>query len=152
MNLFSRIAGEVRHRQELFDHEARIMETLLNDGYRLHEADAALTLMQNLVKKRSENFFGAGPGEQAAPGMRTMSALERRRFTPEAFLFAMKLTHLGVLSEDEREELVDRAMHLHQRRIDLEHVKALVAFLLFTGPSDREDAASLPFPRGGMWN
>lgn len=44
MNLFERIADRVRDRRELFDEEGRIMQTLLNDGYHLHEADAAPTL------------------------------------------------------------------------------------------------------------
>ena len=48
MHLFSLIADQVQNKQELFDEEGKIMQALLNDGYRLHEADAALMLMQTL--------------------------------------------------------------------------------------------------------
>ena len=33
------------------------MQVLLNNGYHLHEADAALTLMQTLVQKEADTFF-----------------------------------------------------------------------------------------------
>jgi uncharacterized protein Smg (DUF494 family) len=152
MNLFSLIADQVRNRQELFDHEGRIMQTLLNDGYHLHEADVALTLMQTLVRKQDDSFFG--PEQSGHPrGMRTMNSEERSRFEAEAFAFALKLTHLGVLSEDQREELLERAMNLYREKIDLAHVKALVAFMLFTSVQERDELASGSRPiRKTAWN
>jgi uncharacterized protein Smg (DUF494 family) len=138
MNMVSVIADQVCHRQELFDKEARIMQTLLNDGYHIEEADAALTLMQNLVRHQTESFFG--PDDQQPAAVRAMSSEERRRFTTEAFAFALKLAHLGILSEDEREELLERAMNQHRERIDLGHMKSLVAFMLFTSGREREEA------------
>jgi uncharacterized protein Smg (DUF494 family) len=139
MTLFSLIADQVRNKQELFDEEGKIMQTLLNVGYRLHEADAALTLMQTLVQKQAENFFA--PDEMCHPlKMRTMTGEERRRFTTDAFSFALKLTRLGVFSEDQREELIERAMAFHAGRIEIGHIKTVVAFMLFTGPQEREDA------------
>ena len=96
INLFSLIADQVKSRQELFDEEGKIMQALLNVGYPLHQADAAITLMQTLVQKQSENFFG--PDQSFHRGVRTMNSEERRRFSADAFAFAVKLTHLGVLS------------------------------------------------------
>ncbi len=139
MNIFSLIADQVCDRQELFEKEARIMQTLLNDGYHIQEADAALTLMQTIVKRQTETFFE--PDESGRPaGIRSMSNEERRRFTTDAFAFALKLAHLGVLTEDEREELLERCMNQHRERIDLDHVKTQVAFMLFTSVQEREDA------------
>lgn len=141
MNMFSVIADHVRSRQDLFDEEGKIMQKLVNVGYDLHQADAALTLMQTLAQKQDENFFGQ---DQTAPasGMRTMSSEERRRFTSDAFVFALKLTRLGVLSEKQREEILERAMGLYRGRITLGHIKSLVAFILFSGSCEREKAAS----------
>lgn len=146
MNLFSLIARRVRSKQELFDDEAGIMQALLNDGYHLHEADAAITLMQTLVQKQAETFFGADTANHAG-GIRTMNSEERRRFAPEAFAFALKLTHLGVLSEEQREDILERAMTLYREQIGLDHVKTLVAFLLFAGIRDRDEAALSPDTR-----
>lgn len=150
MNLFSVIADQVRNRQELFDEEGSIMQKLVDAGYSLHQADAALRLMQTLVQKQDETFFG----HDGQRGIRTMSTEERRRFTADGFAFAQKLTHLGVFGEDQCEELIEKAMRLYKGRIELEHVKALVAFMLFTSSREREDAESVKKPRikDTAWN
>lgn len=138
MNMFSLIADQVRNKKDLFEEEGKIMQTLLNGGYRLHEADAAITLMQSLVQKQDETFFA--PEQSGYPaGIRTMNSEERRRFSPEAFAFALKITHLGILSEDQREELLERGMALTKEQIRLEQVKGLLAFMLFTSSHEREE-------------
>ncbi len=150
MHLFSLIASQVRNRQELFEDEGRIMQKLVSVGYHFYEADAALTLMQALVRKQDETFFGADRSER----MRTMNSEERSRFTVEAFSFAVKLGHLGVISEDQREELIEKAMNVYTGRIGIEHVEALVAFLLFSnagGRGERSVFSSGSWKRGG-WN
>ena len=138
MNLFSLIASQVRNRQDLFENEGKIMQSLLNCGVRLHEADAAITLMQTLVQKETESFF-----VPASPVlMRSMNREERDRFTVDAFGFVSKLTHLGIISEDQREELLEKALSVYAERIELDHIKNLVAFVLFVAPLDREHGAS----------
>jgi uncharacterized protein Smg (DUF494 family) len=136
MHLFSLIADQVQNKQELFDEEGKIMQALLNDGYRLHEADAALTLMQNLVQKQSEELFPVAPAGKLG-GLRVLNREERGRFTIDAFGFVTKLTHLGIISEDQREELLERAMTAYTERIELEHIKTLVAFTLFVPQHER---------------
>ncbi len=137
MNMFSLIADQVRNRQELFDQEGKIMQALLNKGYHLHEADAALTLMQQLVQKDADTFFG--PKKVYLPlRIRTMTREERGRFSADAFSFAVKLALLGIISEDQREELIEKAMAAHTGRIDLDLMKSLVAFILFIGPRELE--------------
>ncbi len=134
MNMFSLIADQVRSRQELFDEEGKIMQALLNSGYHLHEADAALTLMQTLVQRE-----GSFPrtGHDPGSGMRTMTREERERFSADAFGFVIKLAILGIISEDQREELIEKALNAYRGRIDLDLVKALIAFSY----REREDAA-----------
>lgn len=137
MNLLSLIADQVRNKQELFDNEGKIMQSLLNSGFRLHEADAALTLMQTLVQKESEGFF-AETHAVSPILMRAMNREERERFTVEAFGFVSKLAHLGIISEDLREEVLEKALATYTERIELDHIKSLVTFILFVGPHERE--------------
>lgn len=134
MHLFSLIANQVRNRQELFEDEGRIMQELISEGYHLTEADAALTLMQEFVQKQDETFFSA----DAPVGMRSMSSEERARFTIEGFSFAVKLGHLGVISEHQREELIEKAMNVYTGRIEIGHVQALVAFYLFANSREQQ--------------
>jgi uncharacterized protein Smg (DUF494 family) len=136
MHLFSLIADQVQNKQELFEEEGKIMEALLNGGYRLHEADAALTLMQTLVQKQSEEMLPSAPAPSLA-GLRAMNREERDRFTVDAFGFVTKLTHLGIISEYQREELLERAMTVYAERIELEHIKTLTAFMLFVPHHER---------------
>jgi uncharacterized protein Smg (DUF494 family) len=140
MHLFSLIADQVQNKQELFDEEGKIMQALLNNGCRLQEADAALTLMQALVHKQTEGFFATTLSSSL--GMRAMNREERDRFSVDAFGFITKLTHLGIIAEDQREELLERAMTVFTERIELEDIKGLVAFTLFS--SHQEHDSTVP--------
>ena len=155
MNMFSLIAGQVRDRQELFEEEGKIMQALLNDGYRLHEADAALTLMQTLARKEAETFLEHRHGRAVSPlRFRTMSREERDRFTTDAFSFVIKLAHLGIISEDQREDLFEKAMNTYTGRIDLDLIKTLVAFVLFTNAPEHEHTSFSDLRRikNSAWN
>jgi len=153
INLFSLIADQVRDKQDLFDKEGKIMQVLLNSGCRLHEADAALTLMQTLVQKQSEGFFTTG---QTVPSvrMRAMNREERDRFTIDAFGFVSKLTHLGIISDDQREDILEKAMTVYTERIELEHIKNLIAFILFASSQgkDQNAPATLRRIKNTAWN
>lgn len=137
INLFSLIADQVRNKQELFDNESKIMQALLNNGYPINEADAALMLMQTLAQKESESFFMPALTASSVR-VRAMNREERERFTVEAFGFISKLAHLGIITEDQREEVLEKALMVYQERIELEHVKSLIAFTLFAHPQDQE--------------
>jgi Smg protein len=141
MTLFSFIADQVQDKQDLFDEEGKIMEALLNSGCILQEADAALTLMQTLVQKESDGLF-AGLCTPAC--MRTMNREERSWFTIDAFGFVTKLTNLGIVSEDQREELLERAMTAYPRRVGLDQIKTLVAFTLFSHSRDQYEDDPVP--------
>jgi uncharacterized protein Smg (DUF494 family) len=152
MNLFSLIADQVRDKQDLFDKEGKIMQALLNSGYRLHEADAALTLMQTLVQKQSEGFFA--PNTASSIRMRAMNREERDRFTIDAFGFVSKLTHLGIISDDLREDILEKAMTVYTERIELDHIKNLIAFILFASSQEKDQSASETLRRikNTAWN
>jgi uncharacterized protein Smg (DUF494 family) len=153
MDLFSLIADQVRNKQELFDNEGKIMQTLLNSGFRLSEADAALTLMQTLVQNQSESFITREP-KTSSVRMRAMNREERERFTIDAFGFVSKLTHLGIISEDQREELLEKAMTAYTERIELDDIKNLIAMIFFVSPHDREHSSSANLRRikNTAWN
>ena len=153
MDLLSMIADQVRNKQELFDNEGKIMQALLNSGFRLNEADAALTLMQTLVQNQSEGLI-TRELKASSVRMRAMNREERERFTIEAFGFVSKLTHLGIISEDQREELLEKAMAAYSERIELDHIKNLIALIFFVSPHEREhsSAANLRRIKDTAWN
>jgi uncharacterized protein Smg (DUF494 family) len=137
MNLVSLITNQVQTKQDLFSKEGKIMASLMSSGYRLHEADAALTLMQTL----SQNDGDGLPGEERvalSDGMRSMNAEERSRFTIEAFAFITKLSYLNIISLEQREELLDKALSFRAGRIGLSHMKSLLALDLFADEQEYE--------------
>lgn len=138
MHLFSLIADQVRNKQELFTMEGKIMDTLLSRGYQVMEADTALTLMQSLVNRQSEERFR----DDAIPrpsGMRMMNTEERSRFTPEAFGFVTRLAQLDLVSFDERDMLIEKALSGTDERIDLERIRHITLLHLFSGVTGEDD-------------
>lgn len=151
MNIVSLIADQVQTRKDLFRNEGRIMDSLMNSGYRLHEADAALTFMQSLVRTDDDAEPDTLLPDHA--GMRAMSTEERSRFTVEAFAFLTKLAALGVITEEQRETLIERSMTLHRGRLGVEEVKSLTAYDLFTDSQEHEDMLTSALERkGSSWN
>jgi len=140
ITLFTYIADHVQDRQQLFEDEGNIMQALLNHGFLPQEADAALTLMQRLVQIQDEESFDS---DEAADllNMRMMNREERDRFSVEAFSFITKLTSLGLLSEGLREDIVERALTMYPDRIELDQIKNLVAYALFSNTRDVDDNA-----------
>jgi len=152
MNLVSLITDQVQTKQDLFSNEGKIMASLISSGYRLHEADAALTLMQTLSQNDEERLPNKAP--VALPeGMRSMNTEERSRFTIEAFGFITKLSYLGIISGEQREELLDKALTLHSGRIELSHMKALLALDLFADEQEYESILDTALNnKGTVWN
>jgi uncharacterized protein Smg (DUF494 family) len=152
MHLVSLITDQVQTRQELFSNEAKIMDSLMSSGYRLHEADAALTLLQAL----SQNDDDRRTGEERVvlkDGMRSMNTEERSRFTIEAFGFITKLSHLNIISEEQREETLDKALSIHSGRIGLSQMKSLLALDLFSHGLEHESMLDPgPDHKGTIWN
>lgn len=151
MHLVTLIADQVQSKQELFSNEGKIMDSLMSSGYHLQEADAAISLMQSLAQDAAS--AGAAALPRALAGMRAMSTEERSRFTVEAFGLVTKLTVLGILAEDQREDIIEKALSMHRGKIRLDAVKPLLALSLFGNPADYDELASAAQDRrGSAWN
>jgi len=152
MNLVSLIADQVQKKQDLFSDEGKIMETLVSSGYRLHEADAALTFMQALTETTPDESREY-PVPPAGAGMRAMSTHERSRFTIDAFGFITKLAQLGIITTGQREDIIEKALSLRSGRIEAGEVKSLVALSIFADDQDHDELWSSALEHmGTMWN
>jgi len=152
MHLVSLITDQVQTRQDLFSNEGKIMDSLMSSGYRLHEADAALTLLQALSQNDDDRLAGE---ERVVlkDGMRSMNTEERSRFTIEAFGFITKLSHLNIISEEQREEILDKALSIHSGRIGLSQMKSLLALDLFSHGLEHDGMLDPgPDHKGTIWN
>lgn len=149
MELVSLIAGQVCSRSDLFLRQGRIVQSLVNDGVPRGEADAALTAMQ-VLSRRSDG----GPGGTGTPAVRAMGTEERSRLDAEAFGLVVKLWHLGIIDDERREALLDRAMALDEPRIGMADLLPLLADELLN--EQNEVAELLVLSRrpaaGTIWN
>lgn len=151
MNIVSLITDQVQTRNDLFSKEDRIMDALISSGYRLHEVDATLTLLQSLAHPDDDSADDAPSMDPA--GMRAMSTQERARFSIEAFSFLTKLGTLGIISEEQREDLIEKALTLPSKRISLVEVKTLLALDLFADAQEYEELlTSARESKGTSWN
>jgi uncharacterized protein Smg (DUF494 family) len=152
MNIVSLITDQVQTKQDLFRNEGKIMDSLMSSGYRLHEADAALTFMQTLSQSGDEARIDGEP-VVLPPGMRTMNAEERSRFTMDAFSFVTKLANIGIIADEQREELLEKALSVHSGRIELAQMKTLLALDLFADEQEYEELISSALRhKGTVWN
>lgn len=152
MNLVSLIANQVQCKQDLFSNEGKIMDSLMHSGYRLTEADAGLALMQSL-SQGEETDPDSSDCTKSPSVMRAMSTLERQRFTVEAFGFVTKLAHLGIINEEQREDILEKALTLHARKVGLADVKTILALSLFADAREYEDLLVTAMDRhGASWN
>ena len=71
--------------------------------------------------------------------VRVMNSDERSRFTIEAFGFVIKLNRLGIISETQREEILERALTVYHERIEIDHIKPITSLILFVQPLERDD-------------
>jgi uncharacterized protein Smg (DUF494 family) len=141
INLFSLIADQVRDTQDLFDKEDTIMQSLLNSGYHIHEADTALMLMQTFVQQQTEQFFSQATTVDSL-SFRVMNREERDRVSVEAFAFLSKLTRLCIISGDQREEILEQALTTCSERIELDQINPLIAMTLFSHPLEQKSTSA----------
>jgi len=128
-----------------------IIQALLNSGYHPREADAALMIMQSLALEGRVDPLPRGGTGDAAPA-RCMTREERARFTPEAFSFVLRLSRLGMISEEQREEILEKALAVYAGRIMTDQVRTLVAVLLFTNETSGDSRGNAGSPAGRVWN
>ncbi|NTW66680.1 MAG: hypothetical protein HGB21_10310, partial [Nitrospirae bacterium] len=60
---------------------------------------------------------------------------------------------LGIISGEQREELLDKALSLHSGRIELSHMKSLLALDLFADEQEYESVLDTALNnKGTVWN
>ena len=128
MAIVSIIAQYVLEERE-FSSEGDIVEQLLEDGFDAEEIDAAFTWMEHIslqVAGRSDT------PTLTLPTQRIFSAEENRLLSCEARGFLARLRALGILDDELQEEVIDKALEMHEDEVSLKEIKTLTALTLFT--------------------
>ena len=106
-----------------------LQASLIQAGFSPAEVSKAFDWLETLAQDRPRPACVADVGP-----IRLFAAAELERFDPEARGFLMFLEQNRVISAEQRELVIDRAMALDQDEIDLDDLKWVVLMVLFNQP------------------
>ena len=114
---------------ELVQDPDTLQNNLIQAGFSPTEVSKAFDWLETLAQYRPQLLTIASKGP-----MRLFASQELDRFDIEARGFLMFLEQHGVVSAEQRELVIDRAMALDQDDIDLDDLKWVVLMVLFNQP------------------
>jgi Smg protein len=106
-----------------------LQNNLIQAGFSASEVSKAFDWLETLALERPNTQTSGSKGP-----MRFFSAIELERFDVEARGFLMFLEQQGVVSAEQRELVIDRAMALDQEEVELDDLKWVVLMVLFNQP------------------
>lgn len=114
---------------ELVQDPDSLQNNLLQAGFSASEVSRAFVWLETLAQDRPTPAFPAARGP-----IRLFAGCEMERFDLEARGFLMFLEQNGVVSAEQRELVIDRAMALDLDEIALDDLKWVVLMVLFNQP------------------
>lgn len=114
---------------ELVQDPGTLQNTLIQAGFSPAEVSKAFDWLETLAQERPRSTPAALQGP-----MRLFANAECDRFAVEARGFLLFLEQHGVISAEQRELVIDRAMALDQDDIALDDLKWVVLMVLFNQP------------------
>jgi len=114
-----------------------ISKSLRNLGFTESEISSAYGWFLEEVQSRSEKFVFSSDIGNCQP--RVFSELERQQIEPTAQGYLIQIHQMGLLSEEEFEMTIERAMMLAPEQVDIAGMKMLTSTVLFSGASPNMD-------------
>ena len=105
-----------------------ISSYLKNQGFTENEISSAYSWLLNRLQQDSEFIYNS---DHNRIGIRILSEAERRLFTPAAYGYILQLQHLGLLSEDQLEQVLERGAMIWSSPVGVEQLKTLIDSVLF---------------------
>ncbi len=125
----------------LTDHQAGIssfdeMSTDLRSmGYTDNEISSAYDWLLKHFEDYPESFSYKDDKIKGSRSVRVLSELERKVVSPEAFGYLLQLRHLGLLTTEQMEMILDRVTLFGTDPIDLNEIKMMASAAMFDGGS-----------------
>ena len=116
-----------------------LKEELKCAGFGEWEIDRALEWLDGLHDIELE----AAPPEPRAESVRIYDGFEQDRLDASCRGYLLHLEQVGILSQPQRELVIDRLLALHSDEIDIEQVKWVVMMVLFSQPGQEHAYAQM---------
>lgn len=114
---------------------------LRNLGYSDQEISSAYTWFLEQFKGTPEQFFSKFPKDRSS--QRVLTDFERMYITAEAHGFLIKLLNSAVISDEQLEAILERAVFFAAEPITLEQIKIISSAVVFNEADDLEGPAVL---------
>jgi len=109
----------------------RMLEDLQKRGFSVSEVVAAMEWLSALV---GDQRASSAADALSAPGMRVFADGELSRLAPDCRAFLMLLDRQHVLTPQQRELVIERALALDVEEVDVEQLKWVVLLVLSSQP------------------
>jgi len=106
-----------------------ISKSLKNLGFTESEISSAYGWFLEEVQSRSEKFLFTNDSGQMPPRM--FSDIEKQQFSIDAQGYLIQLYQMGLVNDEELEQVVERGLMMAPEYVDLEAVKMLASTVLF---------------------
>jgi uncharacterized protein Smg (DUF494 family) len=124
------IMSEIRGGKPIANDLEVISRDLLQRGYTQNEISSAFSWLFDRYQGESEELV-RNTGPRLQDSFRVLHDLERIVISPQGYGYLLQLKHLGILSDAELEQIIERAMMLGATRLSETAIKSLVASTLF---------------------
>lgn len=124
------LVSELKSNKRLSDVD---VDSLTRSGYTQTEISTAFTwLFEQLLNGRELEFRGAANRQS----VRHLNDIERMIIQPEAYGYLLQCHQLGLLSNEDIEELLEQILAAGFSTIGISEIKSFVAGLLFNAAKD----------------
>ena len=123
---------EIRHQQSDENYH-ELSDELISRGYTENEINFAFSWVFNHL--HTSNSGSVEQFEYSENSNRVLHDVERLIISPEAYGYLLQLKYLGLISDYELENIVERVLSIGSSSVSLEDIKALTASMLLGSDS-----------------
>jgi len=104
---------------------------LLSQGYTENEINAAFSWLFEKIQMDQKEILGESSNE-LHNSFRVLHEAEKLVIRPQAQGYLIQLKELGIITESDMEQIIERAMMLGVNAVSAEDIKSIVVSLLFS--------------------
>ncbi len=135
------LMSKIKDQQGQLDDLEEIAIYLKNQGFTENEISSAYSWFLDHLQNDNEFIYNSTINGNAT---RILSAQERQLFSSKAIGYLLQLCHLGLLSDQQFEMVLERGTMIWTSSINLDQVKMLIETILFSESRAIESVGEMP--------
>ncbi|MBM7623533.1 DUF494 family protein [Sporohalobacter salinus] len=120
IEIVSYLVKQIMHNEDIIENEEQLVENLVSQGYEIADIDTAFELIFSSDVYNEENGAEDSNDEfKFKKSQRILDIRERFKLSVSAQGVLLRLSSLGLISDDELEELLEKSVHIKKRELGL---------------------------------